>query len=113
MSGFTESGRQTGAVAVRAAITHVSVHDGDPGDSGANEVASSRTEVTFTEASGGVFNVNNEPLVPVPEGAAVRWVGYWTAASGGEIKAKSQVSEEVFNQAGQYRVSNSSQLGID
>lgn len=88
-------------------LLYVSLHDADPSTSGANELsggAYARVAVTWNSASGGALDSSNQPLVNVPAGATVAYVGLWDAASGGNFQDAKQVTSEVYSAAGTYLV---------
>lgn len=71
-------------------ITHVSLHDGDPGDSGANEIsggspAYARIAIAHgTGAAGGSISHDGaDPVFDVPAGTTVLYVGFWSAITAG------------------------------
>lgn len=90
-------------------ITHVSLHDGDPSTSGANEIAASgyaRQAVTWGSATGGVLTASNEPEFTVPASTTVAYVGFWTADSAGTFLGSDQVTSEVFGAQGTYTLTS-------
>lgn len=69
-------------------ITHVSLHDSYPGLTGANEFVGgtptyARQAISFAAAVDGAKASSLFPILDVPSGRVVRWVGFWNAASGG------------------------------
>lgn len=67
------------------AATHVSLHTGDPGTTGANEVSGGGyTRAAITWAPGPTDGqVTGTATVTVAAGVAITYAGLWTAASGG------------------------------
>jgi hypothetical protein len=86
-----------------------SVHNGDPGTAGDNEIATTtRQAVTFNAASGGVVAVAaNVPFVNMP-GSDVLYIGYWSndgryigGGPNGAVKdVTALASTDVFTSAG-------------
>ena len=69
-------------------ITHVSLHSGDPGTTGANELtggspAYARKAVTWNAAAAGVRDNAAQMDFDIPLGTTVFHVGYWTAITAG------------------------------
>lgn len=67
-------------------IDEMSLHDGFPGLTGANEIsggmpAYARQACTFGVASGGVRSLLASVTFDVPSGATVRWIGLWNGAT--------------------------------
>lgn len=90
-------------------VTHVSAHDGAPGDSGANEISGgsyARQSITFASASSGAIDSSNTPVIPIPAGATVDQLGFWDSLSGGNCLATADVTNEVFGSAGNYTVTD-------
>lgn len=88
-------------------LLYVSLHDADPGTTGTDELAGgsyARVAVTWNAASGGALDSSNQPLINVPAGATVAYVGLWDAASGGNFQDAKQVTSEVYSAAGTYLV---------
>lgn len=90
-------------------VTHVSAHTADPGDTGANEVSGgsyARQPITFGSAASGAIDSSNTPVIPIPAGVTVTHLGYWTALTGGECRATSDITDEAFGSAGNLTVSD-------
>jgi hypothetical protein len=63
----------------RGLTLYVSVHNGSPGSTGANEIAgTTRQSITFGTAAAGVIAQANTPSVPgIPSGETVTHLGIW------------------------------------
>lgn len=75
-----------------AAMTHVSLHNAFPGESGSNELTGgsyARVAATWNAAATKNLDSSNQPVVNVPAGETVRWIGYWNAISAGTFQAYS------------------------
>lgn len=90
-----------------------SLHNNDPGDSGANELsggspAYARKSIAWEAASAGSMNKAASPAVvfDVPAGASVKYVGLWTAVSGGTWKGAALVTQEDFGGQGTYTLTD-------
>ena len=71
-----------------ALITHLSLHDGDPGTTGANEVsggspAYAREAVTWGSAASREVDISAPLQFDVPASTTVLWVGMWSASTDG------------------------------
>lgn len=90
-------------------LAYVSLHTADPGDTGASEVsggspAYARKAITVGAASNGQRAASTQPTLDVPAGTTVRYVGYWTAVSGGTFLGSYDVQDEVFSVQGTYTI---------
>lgn len=81
----------------------VSLHDGDPGTDGANELDGgdyARQPIEWNVPAGGAMDDKSDGVdFPTPAESAVRFVGYW---KGGDFVASDEVDEETFNKGGTY-----------
>lgn len=71
-----------------ALITHLSLHDGDPGTTGANEIsggspAYARESATWDPAASRQVDIATGVSFDVPASTTVLWVGMWSQSSGG------------------------------
>jgi hypothetical protein len=105
--------------ALDAVITGVfaSLHTGDPGTTGANEVsggspAYARKAISFAAASSGSKASSSSPVLDVPAATTVTHVGYWDASTSGHFLAGSDVTDETFAAQGTYTV-NSATLDLN
>lgn len=76
------SALQTGYAAIKGAGTYISLHSGDPGTTGANEIAA----VTRVSCAAPAANNNTDwaaVTLSVPAGATPSHFGVWSAATGG------------------------------
>jgi hypothetical protein len=85
---------------------YISMHTGDPGTTGANEVTGApyaRQLSTFDGPAGG-SDTGTEVAVPMPAGAGTTTIthwGQWSAVSGGTFVTGDELPEpEVFSAAG-------------
>ncbi|MGL4650854.1 MAG: hypothetical protein ACRC1H_15710, partial [Caldilineaceae bacterium] len=62
-------------------FTHVSVHSGFPGLTGANEITDSRVAVSVAAASGGIRALAAVPSCPIGAATTVRWFGFWNGST--------------------------------
>lgn len=93
------------ASAIAAGASWISVHDGDPGTTGANEVAGiARKQTTWGSASNGDV-VGSQVVADVIAGGPYTHFGVWTAVSGGTFYAGGTLSPaETFAGTGQLRI---------
>ena len=90
---------------------YASIHDGDPGDNGANEIsggspAYARQAVTWQSASGGAMANTGNITFDIPPGTSVMYVGFWDAASGGNFIGADDVTQEDFAGQGTYKATD-------
>lgn len=79
-----------------------SLHSGDPGSNGANELTGgtyARKSITFGAASGGVRTAVSNPVFDVPAGGSVRYAGFWDGAT---FKGSGILTTETYTNAGTY-----------
>lgn len=94
--------RNVMADAGAATITELSLHTGDPGTAGDNEVTGgtySRQTVTWSAATGGTATVDGEVVFDVPGGTSVTHVGAWN--TDGDLVAADDIPEETFGADGE------------
>lgn len=92
----------------RTEVTHVSLHNGAPGTTGANEIsggspAYARQAESFAAAANGETAFASDVTFDVPA-ITVMHVGYWTAVTAGTFLGSDPVTNEVFAAQGQYKV---------
>ena len=94
-----------------ANITHISLHSGNPGTTGANEISGNgyaRQPVALPAAAGGIRSASGSPLLTFegPANADVKWIGFCSAATGGWLGAFELPGPEdtKFNSLGLYGV---------
>lgn len=85
---FVDAAANAGLNAIAALVTHLSLHSGDPGTTGANEVtggspAYARKAVTWGAAASRQVDIAAPVAFDVPASTTVYWVGMWGALSGG------------------------------
>lgn len=89
----------------------VSLHDGDPGDSGAAEIsggspAYARKACTWNAAEAGAMAHGGAPVFDVPAGKTVKYAGGWTLVTGGVWQGSAVVTNEVFAGQGTYTLTD-------
>ena len=85
-------------------ITHASLHTGDPGTNGANEVTGgsyARQAVTMAAASNGTRSASNQPVFNVPAATTVAHIGLWNNST---FLGSADPVDETFSNAGTYTV---------
>ena len=93
------------------AIDRVSLHTAEPSESGSNEVAGgeyARQKIEWNSPSAGsVDDKTNGAVFKVPAKTTVKFVGFWSDASGTpKFEAWKEVTEEAFNGAGEYTLTD-------
>jgi len=88
-------------------VTHISLHSGDPGASGENELsggspAYARRPIAWSAADGGEIVGDSTYQFNVPAGATVAHVGFWGAAEGGTFYGSDALYAEMFDGQGLY-----------
>lgn len=90
----------------------VSLHTADPGLTGANEVtggspAYARVAITWNAASGGNLDSSNAPVLNVPAGTTVAFVGLWDLVAGTTFYGGGALSApETFGGQGTYTLTD-------
>ena len=98
MSGLSSAG-ETAVLAAITTAAYVSLHSGDPGDTGASEITGGayarQGPVTFTNSGANPTVAANSAIVTYPVATAawglVTFFGLWTAASGGTYQGSGAV----------------------
>lgn len=108
---YSTLGKNAMLNALGALAGFVSLHTGDPGDNGANEIsggspAYARKAGTWNAASGGSLDNSNAPVFDVPAATTVSWVGFWSLASGGVFYGAANVTDKVFANQGTYTLTD-------
>lgn len=88
---FTDAMKNAALDAMTALTTHVSLHDGFPGLTGANEIAGgapayARQSITWSGAAAADADSSNTPTFDVPAAAEVQYIGLWSAAVAGTFR---------------------------
>lgn len=108
---YSSVGKNAMLNALAGLALFVSLHDGDPGESGANEIsggspAYARKGITWNPAGGGSLDSSNQPVFDVPAGKTVSYVGFWSAESDGVFYGAADVVDEVFGAQGTYTLTD-------
>lgn len=85
---LTTTGKNNCLAALGA--THVSLHDGDPGDTGANEISGgtyARKAISFNAPAAGNLDSSTQPTFDVPAGKTITHIGFWDALTLGNCVA--------------------------
>jgi hypothetical protein len=93
---------------------YMSLHSGDPGSTGANELATTggspnyaRKPITWAAASGGSKVSNVSEAFDIPPSSTVSYFGLWSAATGGSFRGGGPLSStETFAAQGTYTVTS-------
>ncbi len=96
-----------GANAIKAAITHVSLHTTGVVTSSTSESTAARRPVTWATDADGDLTVSNVAFTGGAANGPVVRVGYWSALTGGTYYGGSLLSgDQAFNAAGEYTVTS-------
>lgn len=83
---FTVASKDTAVNALTALGSYISLHNQDPGTTGASEIAGvTRQQTTWGSSSSGTANGSQVTFNSVPAGSYTHY-GVWTAASGGTFR---------------------------
>jgi len=108
---YSPDGKNAMLDALAGLAVFVSLHEGDPGDNGANEISGGapayvRKAITWNPAAAGSLDSSNAPVLDVGAGKTVLYVGFWSAESGGTFYGAALVTEEVFGAQGTYTLTD-------
>ena len=109
--GYSDVGKDLMLDALGAVAVFVSLHDGAPGDNGANEIAGGapayiRKAITWNASAAGSLDSSNTPELNVPAGTTVTYVGFWSAEAAGTFYGFADVTDEVYAGQGTYTVTD-------
>jgi hypothetical protein len=103
MATFTDASLNAAIDAVAALGTWVSMHTGNPGTTGANEVAGGsygRQQTTWGAASGGA-RAGSQVTINIPAATTITHWGFWSASSAGTFRGGDALdASETFGSAG-------------
>ena len=106
---LSTNGKNTMLSQLASVALYASLHTGNPGDNGANEVSGgsyARKSLTWGSPSNGQIAITNQPVFDVPGGTTVSYVGLWSATSGGTFYGAADVTDESFTNAGTYTLTS-------
>jgi len=108
---YSTLGKNAMLDALAGLAVFVSLHEGDPGDTGINEIsggspAYARKAITWNAATGGSLDSSNQPVFDVGAGKTVAYVGFWSAVTGGIFYGAADVIDEVFGGQGTYTLTD-------
>ena len=109
-AGYNDTSKNLMLDALAAVAVFVSLHDNDPGVAGDNEISGGspayiRKAITWNAASGGSIDSSNTPELDVPA-TTVKYVGFWSAESGGTFYGSADATDEVFASQGTYTITD-------
>lgn len=95
---FTESSVNLALNAIASTIGFVSLHNANPGNTGANEIAGvTRQPTTYNTAANTQSTiVAGVPFSNVPANQTVWWVGLWTAQTGGTFRGYAPAGSTLY-----------------
>lgn len=108
---YTILGKNAMLNALAALALYASLHDGDPGESGVNEIsggspAYARKGNTWNAAANGSLDNSNAPVFDIPAGKTVKYVGFWSALTTGIFYGYAAVTNEAFAGQGTYTLTD-------
>jgi hypothetical protein len=104
MSAYIPAAKVIMLDALAAQAGFVSLHTGDPGTTGANEMTGTgyaRTAITWAASANGTKQGVGAKQT-VPAGKTVAFFGLWSAATGGTFLGPQDCPDEVYNGAGDF-----------
>lgn len=102
---YTEQGKAIMLWNLAASISHISLHDGPPPEG--HEIRGGvyrRMRIDFRDPESGSIRTQREIRIEVPQGARVRYAGFWTSEIGGAMLAWGEAVEHAFRGRGVYVV---------
>lgn len=108
MAGYTNPGKVVALSALGTAAKFISLHSTDPGTSGAGELtggtpAYGRQSATWTTPTTDTLALSNQPTFNVAGGSTASYVGFYTAATGGDLLwSRPLPNAEVYGGQGTY-----------
>jgi len=110
-AGYSSDGKNAMLDYLASVAVYASLHTGDPGDNGANEVtggtpAYARKSITWNAAAAGSLDSSNAPAFDVPGSTTVAYVGFWSADTAGTFYGSADVTDEVFASQGTYTLTD-------
>ena len=107
MAGLNNAAKEAALDHLGSLITHISIHNDDPGAGGTNELGVSRESISWNAASGGNLDSVGTQEFSVTSGTTIHSVGLWSAASGGDFYgSKALASPETFSNDGTFTVND-------
>lgn len=96
-----------GANAIKAGITHLSLHTATPNSSGSNESTAARKPAGWGTVATGDFSTTNVAFTGGAANGPVTHVGYWSAITAGTFYGYEAITGDItFNSAGEYTITN-------
>ncbi len=108
---YSTLGKNAMLNALGALAVFASLHSGNPGDNGANEISGGspayiRKAITWGAAGSGTMDMNGTAVLDVPSSTTVAYVGFWSAESNGTFYGAADVTDEVFANQGTYSLTD-------
>lgn len=94
--------------ALGAVAVYLSAHSADPGSDGLTAELSggapayARKSITWSAAATADLNSSNTPVIDIPSGATVAFLGLFSAVTAGTFYGSADVTDEVFGGQGTY-----------
>lgn len=116
---YTDAGKAMMLGALRNGITHISLHDGDPGDNGANEIDGTgndyeRAAVTSADFSGiseGEFTLDEPIEFDGPANGPCTHAGIWDGAT--FLGGAPITGDQQFNAEGKYLLQDTTSFNLN
>jgi len=106
---YSDNGKNSLLDGLAADVAYLSLHTGNPGTNGANEVAGgspayARKSVTWAAASAGALTSTNSQVFDVPAGTTIQYVGLWSSLTTGTFYGHVTITNETFAGQGTYTI---------
>ena len=111
--GYSANAKNVMLNALAAVCVYASIHNNDPSTTGANEIsggspAYARKGITWNTASAGAMDDSTTPapVFDIPAGTTVKYVGFFSALSGGTFYGSQAVTNESYVGQGTYTLTD-------
>jgi len=104
-AGYSVEAKNAMLDALGGFAVYASLHDGDPGTTGENELSGgnpsyARKAITWNLATGGIMDSSNQPVFDIPAGKTIKYMGLWSAITGGVFYLSAPIVNEAFASQG-------------
>lgn len=108
---FSNDGKNSLLDGFAADAVFASLHTGNPGTNGANEVtggspAYARKSVSWAAAASGALASNAQIVFDVPTGTTIQYVGFWSASTSGTFYGHVTITNETYTGQGTYTIAS-------
>jgi hypothetical protein len=111
--GYTDAARNAMLDHYAGLARWVSLHSGDPGETGTAELIAvpyGRQQINWNAAVLGRVGSDSKPLLRVPQGVQATHIGLWSAQSGGTFYGAADVADVTYRTEAGYVLTSLSLL---